>query len=171
MKVIEKRYRVRGSWIARHASRFMGDTQSVGRYKRADAMLRFVQASNNGDGTWNVVVEVEPGTHRAVALFDGGRRKVAVAMYRRRDIRKPLKMLAVESKRAVARMTGGYEGFRSRDDFDCPHCGRRLLMSEHCGEEKTVGSLRTLFGLPEYPHVVCPGCGLCCGCLHEPLDD
>ena len=102
MKVIEKKYRVRGSWIARHASRFMSDTQSVGRYKRAEAMFRFVRASDNGDGTWVVVVQVEPGTHRAVALVDGGRRKVAFALYPRRDIRKPLKMLAVENKRTAS---------------------------------------------------------------------
>jgi hypothetical protein len=102
MKVIKKQYRVRGSWIARHASRLMGDTQSIGRYKRADAMFRFVGASNNGDGTWNVVIDVEPGTHGAVELVDGGRRKVAFALYPRRDIRKPLKMLAVENKRAAS---------------------------------------------------------------------
>lgn len=57
MKVIEKKYRVRGSWIARHVSRFMTDTQSVGRYKRAEAMFRFVRASDNRDGTWSVVVQ------------------------------------------------------------------------------------------------------------------
>jgi hypothetical protein len=102
MKVIEKKYRVRGSWIARHVSRFMTDTQSVGRYKRAEAMFRFVRASDNRDGTWSVVVQVEPGSHRAVALVDGGRRKVALAVYARREIRKPLKMLAVENKRAAA---------------------------------------------------------------------
>lgn len=50
-------------------------------------------------------------------------------------------------------------------DFDCPHCGKRYIWAEHEGEIKTVGSLRSLVGLPPLPHVVCRGCGKCCGCL------
>jgi hypothetical protein len=98
MKEIEKEYRVRGEWLNRHLRRFMGCTQSVGRYKRGDGMFRFVSAKNNEDGTWQVNVAVIPGNHRAVVM--NSRR--SFEMYPRRDIRKAIKMLVVENKRAAS---------------------------------------------------------------------
>jgi len=100
VKEIKKEYRVRGAWLNRHLPRLMGCTQGVGRYKRGDGMFRFVSADNNGDGTWRVVVLVTPGNHRAV-VCDGHARR-SFSMYPRRDIRKPIKMLTVEDKRAAS---------------------------------------------------------------------
>lgn len=100
MKEIKKEYRVRGAWLNRHLPRFLDCTQSVGKYKRGDGMFRFGSADHLGDGTWRVVVFVTLGNHKAVIL-NGGRRR-SFSLYARRDIRKAIKMLAVEDKRSAS---------------------------------------------------------------------
>jgi hypothetical protein len=63
-----------------------------------------VSASRNGDGTWNVVVSVDQGRRNPlVETMSGGKAaRTRLEIYQRDDIRKPLKMLAVENKRAIA---------------------------------------------------------------------